>query len=630
MSSSSSSLRSSLDSSQGVGLVPIQLDASNAQPEKPSLLRRLSSATSTFLSLNSEADSASGTHRVRSYSVSKVSLRSGLPDEGLGHEDFFGADNIHRSLTLHTINDEESVNDAEIGEFFPETYQGQNVETTNEPPPADPVRRRESTVATAIQKVTKKFGFWDDEFTSHRIAIVATLLQNYVFLLTGFTCALCIYWGAYYKRTSRYKNLQFAVMIADDEVNGLTPILGEFVSSFFQNPTVKAYGNFDLWNTTRISSLADSHNITLEQEVLRQVHHQHYLAAFYVHANATAQMYEALVSRNSSFSLSTDLLSVIYETGSDYNAMTNSVSSVLQSLCQSFVTAIRTGPWSPFWMRVLDNSQIERVFSEAPSLLTSLPSFQIIDKLPVAEQVVQAPLQVGLIYLCIFTFFQFIFSVPIYMSVAAKIKGLKFVVFRIATAQGAYFVLSLSYVVLNTAFGISFTKTFGYSGFLVIWSIAFLTMSSIGSIIEILVLICIVLKPAMIGVCLLLVAVLNLAPTISPIYLCPSFYRYGYAMPVYNSYHLLQVAYFNSWKGHMGRHFGILIAWSITTNACMPFAMKWVSKKMQEKKVVAAAEAAKNATEKSKAKSNPQPPLTSPASAAIVSGARKIQSRADE
>lgn len=107
-------------------------------------------------------------------------------------------------------------------------------------------------------------------------------------------------------------------------------------------------------------------------------------------------------------------------------------------------------------------------------------------------------------------------------------------------------------------------------------------MSSVGSLIEVLVLFCIILKPAMIGLVLLLVAVVNLAPTISPIVLCPDFYRYGYAMPVFNSYQLMQVAFFNSYKGHMGRNIGILCAWIVVTNAMMPFAMKWMASRLPQ------------------------------------------------
>lgn len=106
---------------------------------------------------------------------------------------------------------------------------------------------------------------------------------------------------------------------------------------------------------------------------------------------------------------------------------------------------------------------------------------------------------------------------------------------------------------------------------------AFLLMSSIGSIIEVMVMVAFALKQALLGFVLVYVVVLNLTPVLSPIVLCPSFYRYGYAMPLKNFYDLLQVAYFNAWKGHMGRNIGILVAWIIITNTTLPFAMKWLA-----------------------------------------------------
>ena len=44
-------------------------------------------------------------------------------------------------------------------------------------------------------------------------------------------------------------------------------------------------------------------------------------------------------------------------------------------------------------------------------------------------------------------------------------------------------------------------------------------------------------------------------------------------------YDLLQVAYFNAWKGHMGRNIGILFAWMVVSNAALPFVMKWLANK---------------------------------------------------
>lgn len=520
---------------------------------------------------------------------------------GLAHmrteEDWFGSNQIKRLMLkrddeeLIPLESDEEEEPVEFGGIPEETElvsrtqsnvtNATNVTGAGEHPP---LRRRESTVVLTIQNISRKLGFWDLDFHAERIRIVVTLITNYLYLLVGFAAALCIYWGAYYDRSSRYKNVQFAVFIGETLQGPLAPILGELTLLFFQDiPAVHTLGDFKIWSHDRLAAIAGQHNNTLQEEVYRQVHHQRYKAAFYVHENATLNMYNALVAANSSFNPASELLLAVYETGSDYNGVNNYFSTLVMLISRYYASYMLQLPWVGYMMETLNSTQIDSVMDRAPQLFTSNPHFQLDDRIPVPQQVVQAPLQVGLIYLCIFTFFQFVFLVPIHQYIALKIKGMRYVLYRIAAAQTAYVVLSLSYVLLNTAFQISFTRAFGNLGFLVIWAFAFLTMSSVGCLIEVLVLVCIILKPAMIGLTLLFVAVLNLAPTISPIVLCPNFYRYGWAMPVRNSYELMQVALFNSWKGNMGRNIGVLIAWIVVTNCLMPFVMKWMSKQMTKK-----------------------------------------------
>ncbi|KAK6880051.1 Nitrosoguanidine resistance protein SNG1, partial [Candida tropicalis] len=205
---------------------------------------------------------------------------------------------------------------------------------------------------------------------------------------------------------------------------------------------------------------------------------------------------------------------------------------------------------------------------------------------PVPNALFAATMQLGGVYIIVMTFFSQIFTLRINMFLASKLSGAQFIIAKLVTTQIAYFIISLAFVVLNTAFQIPFNVTFGHSGFLVIWMFAFLLMSSIGSIIEVLVMIAFAVKQALLGFVLVYIVVLNLAPVLSPIVLCPKFYRYGYAMPLKNFYDLLQVAYFDAWKGHMGRNIGILIAWIIVTNTGLPFAMKLLARqkaKMENK-----------------------------------------------
>lgn len=547
--------------------VPAQIGPSQAQQRRPSMLQRFTTATLGYLSLSYQGEE-------KELVLAEEDEILGFYAEDLAHEQMFGTSQIHKSLNgppegFPTVEEQSEI-------FTPQLYEG-------EPGPRVPLQgRRRSTVATTIQSITRKFGFWDEDFHAERIHIVATLFTNYVFLVVGFLAVLLIYWGAYHNRVFRYANVKYAVFIGDAQMGELSPVLGLLVTFFFSKvPAIAALGKFDIWNATRIADSALEHGNTIEEEVFRQVHQQKYWAAYFVHENATLSMYEALVGLNASFNPTTDLMSVVYETGRDYNAVNNYFSSISQTIVRGFHSYIAKTDWVSYMVQALNSTQADNVLDHAPQLLTSLPSFEVNDRIIVLELVVQAPLQIGLIYLCIFTFFQFIFSAPIHMFIASKIKGLRFVIYHIISSQVAYVVLGLAYVTLNTAFGVSYSNAFGNLGFLVIWAFAFLTMSSVGSLLEVLVLLCIIYKPPMIGVVLLLVSVLNLAPTISPIILCPDFYRYGYAMPVPNSYQLMQVAFFDSYKGNMGLHIGILVAWIVVTNCAMPFVMKKVGAKLK-------------------------------------------------
>lgn len=461
--------------------------------------------------------------------------------------------------------------------------------------PPEPLGRRRSTVTATIESITKKLGFWDLSFHAQRITIFLTMFTNYIFLIAGFLIALCIYWGAYYDRFSRYKNIKFAVLVADEgvEVDGeAVSVVGSVVSTFFALPALKVAGNFHIMNSSVVSVKSSALSMSLEDYMRHVVHRMEYRGAFYVPANATAVVAGALQSLDSSFNFGSDLLTAYFETGSDYNGVNNYFSNMIASVVAEFSLYMMRVPWAESILQFVNSTQAVEIIDTVPELLTTLPLFNIVDGNPVIEQVVQAPLQVGLIYLVVFTFFQFVFSLPVHMYMSSKLKGLHYVAYRIMAAQLAYFVLSFSYTVLNTAFGVKFNRAFGHLGFLVIWSFAFLTMSAVGSLIEALVLVCTVIKPALIGLVLLMAAVSNLAPTISPILLCPNFYRYGYAMPVVNSYELMQVAYFNAYKGHMGRNIGVLLAWIVLTNLAMPFVMKWTGKQMAKKAAAAAAAAA--------------------------------------
>lgn len=483
-----------------------------------------------------------------------------------GH-DFFGHNNLDRTRLV-------GVRDLERASAAPQGLAGE----PREPEPVNGAQRSRRSSVTSI----KRFGFFDKSFRTHRLHIYFTFAVNYLYLTIGFMFALTIYWGAYYNRNTRFKDLSFAVIIDEQQVEQTPPTVGSAVQYFFTSiPQVQQLGNFHFWNHSMIAASASANNRSISQEVNRQVHQLKYWGAIYVKENIT---YDWIVSLKSiasgapSSSLAIPAIQAIYETGSDYNAVSNYITTVLNQISRAFEAFLEQSPIVPLVMLALLAQERAAILEKDPAFITVKPYFEFVDLIPVPEAVFQAPLQIGLIYLVIFTFFLFVFAMNIHSFIALQVLGLKFVFLRMLASQFSYCILSLSFVLLNRAFGMRYSVAFGYSGFLVIWMFSFLLMSALGSTIEILVLIAAIIRPQLIGFAMLVTAVFNVAPTVTPPVLCPRFYHYGYGIPVRNAYELFHVAYFDAWKGRVGRNIGVLLAWSILSNLLMPFALKLAAK----------------------------------------------------
>lgn len=515
-------------------------------------------------------------------------------------EELFGTQHIATAMTNRTTADEErgqkeipnmktqeessSSDTSQDGyaEKPPSPPQPPSTPPLADQPPVRPqISRRRSSIASTVEKV-QKYRWWDEEFKQERLKIITRFLINYVFLVVGFTGVLSIYTGSYYQRDLRYKDLKMAVIIADQPVGDLPNIVGQTVEYYFTEvPAVQPFGDFEVWNYTRISELAESKNHTIRQEIHEQIHHQKFWAIFYVHENATLDWYQALVTQDQEFTPVEGLMEVVYETGRDYMAVYNYIITITNLLLRTFNTFTSKSELIGQMLQTLNDTQAFDVMENAPHLISAIPTFIINDLHPVPNPLFQAAMTLGGVYSIVMTFFSQIFCLEINMYLASKVTGASFVIFKMITTQISYVFISFGYIILNTSFQLPFNVTFGHSGFLVLWCFSFLLMSSVGSIIEVLVQICFATTPPFIGFVLVYMVVTNLSPTVSPIVLCPKFYRYGYAIPLKNFYDLLQVAYFNARKAHVGRNVGILIAWIIVSNAALPFAMKWLAHKKQ-------------------------------------------------
>ena len=77
--------------------------------------------------------------------------------------------------------------------------------------------------------------------------------------------------------------------------------------------------------------------------------------------------------------------------------------------------------------------------------------------------------------------------------------------------------------------------------------------------------------------------IMNISPTFNPMVLDNVFYRYGYMMPLHQALDIFKVVFLNVSKRHMGRNYGILVAWIVVNTCLFPLVMKIVGKTVQKR-----------------------------------------------
>lgn len=444
--------------------------------------------------------------------------------------------------------------DANDEELIQEYNAGNAVDEEN-----TPVRTQ-----SRLQRIQTQLSFFSSRLQGERTKLALDFGKIYLimgfFVLTIFS----IYWGSCYKRDLRFRNLEFLVVI--DEDTGLSgyDTVGEALVKTLQTPEAEFYGKWNIFNYTTFQEKAQKHNNTMEEEVIRQIHHQNYWAAIYVHANATGNLLEALRTADGSYSTTNNTITAIYETGRDMVAMPAYIVSglyIVEDLWLPALTNVTNNLASS-----LSDSEQSALFNSnsALNLLTKPLGFNYVDRIPVTDLVLIAPSQVGLIYMIILTFFNVNFFLEIHQRV--KMYGIKnhhYLLYRLLASLASYLWLSLMYSFVTLAMQVDFTVTFGKSGFLVYWMTSWLTMWVVGSVNEIVAMWCILFYPPLMGFWLLFWVIVNIAPTFAPLALSPKVFRYGYALPLHNSYEITKVIFFNTYKGQLGRNYGILVAWAV-------------------------------------------------------------------
>lgn len=426
---------------------------------------------------------------------------------------------------------------------------------------------------SVLRRTQTKLSFFNEKLKGNRKLLGFKFVTIYMIMGVFVLGVFSIYWGSFYERETRFKNLRMLVVIEDDTtINGVEPVIGNTVRELLQTPAAKSYGKWLIQNNTEFNQLAASHGNTVYQEIQRQVHHQKYWSSIYVRANATANFYEAIVTGNTAYNVSDNSVVSYYETGRDIMGMSLYVTPQIEKILRMLAAEQQN-----ITLQMFANANLSDVFTNVDSVavVSSPLNIELIDGIPFTDYVLTAPSQVGLIYMIIVTFFAFNFFGEVHQGVAKMgVKPLHLVLYRVFSTIMNFFVISFFYSMVTLAFQVDFTGTFGRSGWLVYWMTNFLTMWAVGAMNETMAMLCIMTYPPLMGFWMLFWVISNISATFSPIALTPHFYRFGYAMPIHAAYEITKVILLNTYKGALGRNYGILIAWCVIATISMVLAFK--------------------------------------------------------
>lgn len=439
---------------------------------------------------------------------------------------------------------------------------------------------------SVLERVQTQLGFFNPRMKQVRRRIVVKFTLIYLTMGILMLGIFSIYWGSMMHRDDHMKYLKFLVAVEDVEtIDGVPPIFGNRVIDVVTLPEARYYGDWQVYTPLNFSEIRPKHSTgDTQADVEELVHMQRYWGGLYIKQNSTHRLYEALLNANTSYAAGNESWRFVYETGRDVENVPTYIVPNSQ-IIEGMVLAHQNDMNSQLIDIIRQKGKNSAEILDKGLLVLSQPlDFESYDMRPSTQPVVMAPAQVGLVYLIIVTFFQFGFFIDFHKTVAGyPMKKPHYLLYRLLGSFLTYFWLSLIYSLVSLAFQIDFTKAFGRGGFPVYWMTMWLTMCALGGMNEIMAHVLIMVFPPSLGFWLIFWVIANVSCTFTPMTLTANFYRYGYALPVYNANEIIKVVFFDTYKGHMGRNYGILVAWVVATNLMLAVVLPIFGKVMGKK-----------------------------------------------
>jgi len=216
---------------------------------------------------------------------------------------------------------------------------------------------------------------------------------------------------------------------------------------------------------------------------------------------------------------------------------------------------------------ILDNQTAISLLARAPQTITNPAYFQLFNLRPYTSQVASAVTLVGFIYSIIITFFVTMSGAGAREVIGPYLKTSTYIKLRIVVPILLYIPLSLIYSMISLPFHLPFGAKYSYaSGFFLFWCMMFVGMCALGLATEAAITL---LTPRFIPFFLIPLIVINVSVAVVPNEIQPWFYKYGLGFPVANMSQAVRTIIFDT-KNHLGRNFGVLLAWTVLSLITVP------------------------------------------------------------
>lgn len=459
-----------------------------------------------------------------------------------------------------------------------------NVESSNSSEPVDSVIGYEPSISSydaknddddgidSMSTTLKKVGtnFFSPRMKLTRKKILGQFIFVNVFMAIFCFTIVTLFYGSTYRTHDYYHKVEIVAVIQDDMLDSnitsvipMTAALPQFIKAL--------PGSWHIFNSTTFQEKYKVASEEINHRTVKLIYDEKYWIGFNVKPNVTQKLYDSLTDPTAPPFNSSDNFELIYESSRDATNLKSAILPIalaLETLFQDFYTE----QYLPSFMGNITQQDI--TFNPVNMAAAGKMLFSENDYRPFTDRLYLSPTQVGVIYCLLLSIFQFFIMGPIHFEAGKLMKPKNYLVYRLVAPFVIFFFVSLFFCTVSAIFQIKFTNAFGRGGFVIYWMTTWLFMMAAGGLNENIISLIYTWKPQFIGFWITSFVILNLAPTLFPFVLNNVFYRYGYAMPVYNVSSIYRVIFLDLSRHRMGRNYGVLVAWIALNTAFLPVSLK--------------------------------------------------------